>query len=231
LSREHRCPFFWLCKPGVAAVEFTVDELFELVGLSNWRCWSVDFRNDDERFGIVLKYVFIEGSPYRGDQSISSRERRSSSPPCRSDSNMLKSELGPWRLRLFAEGLLPKLALSMAIDPSLRFIGLAAVAFDPKFSLRRFSALDVVILGAAMKSNPSSFSLSTTRENVSHGYSHCASVELRFLRDIGGALPPLDKSAKGRLEGLFGEVLVLRERFCDCTLRRKVGRLARALGG
>lgn len=115
---------------------------------------------------MVLKYELVGGRAYRADQSNSSRERLSRSPLCGSDSNILKSEIGPWTLRLFAEGL-PKPDLSMLIDPSIRLIGLAVDDFEPKLPLARFSALEVVTLGAAMNSINSSFSLSGIGKNAS----------------------------------------------------------------
>ncbi len=144
------------------------DDPLALAGRSNWRCWSVDFRSEDDLFGMVLKYEFVGGSPYLTDQSTSSMDRLSDALVCGSDSNMLKSELGPCRLRLFAEGL-PKLVRSMVNNPSFRFIGLGADDFEPKWPLIRFSDLEVVIFGADMKSIPSSFSLSIASKKVSFG--------------------------------------------------------------
>jgi hypothetical protein len=166
LSREKRCSFFWVGKHNIAATGCWEDTPFELLGLSNWRCWIVDFRSEDDRFGMVLKYEFVGGRAYRADQSNSSKERLSESPLCGSDSNMLKSEIGPWTLRLFAEGL-PKPNLSLLSDASVLFIGLAVDDFEPKLPLIRFSAREVVTLGAVMKSIISSFSLSMTSENAS----------------------------------------------------------------
>lgn len=102
---------------------------------------------------------------------------------------MLKSDIGPWTLRLFADGLPPP-RLSLLMDPSVRFIGQAVDDFEPKLPLTRFSALEVVVLGAVMKSMKSSFSFSVTDKNASSVHSYCACVEPDFLKGTEGVLPP-----------------------------------------
>ena len=178
-----------------------------LLERSCWRCWIVDFLKDEDRLGIVENRV--DGSDeFPPSHSLSSCARLSlNKPPSTpSDSKMLKSSPGPWRLLRLAEGL-SKAGASSDLRPSDRFMGLrGATAVINMPPLRLFSCRVCAVFQLSGSSGDLSFSFSSPPVKHCRASSRSVSAELLLRSGIGDALPLSLESAKARLVGLLGDV-------------------------